>query len=157
MDTSERSSATWPDPLVQPVAARVARLLVQFWEELGQLPDLLGREEQLLCAAATARLRDIVIEMMLALNGIAYPQGTRHLNHYLGASQRAALEKTLAAPVAGGDAWLGQAVALVVIYRWYAPQLVARFDLAYPQAVEEATLAQLAAALPDWPLAIQTD
>jgi hypothetical protein len=135
----------------------VQQLLDNFWEILGLLPDLLQREEWLLCASECAELRDIVIEMMLALNGIAWPEGTRHLNHYLGESQREALNKTLLAPVAGSDSWIGQAVALLVIYRWYAPQLLAEHpQLIYPSAGEAATLADLAAALPDWPESITT-
>jgi hypothetical protein len=146
-----------PDPLSRPDPARVQQLLDTFWETLGLLPDLLQREEWLLCARGCAELRGIVIEMMLALNGIAWPEGTRHLNRYLGESQREALNKTLIAPVAGRDAWVGQAVALLVIYRWYAPQLLAEHpQLIYPSTREATILAGLAAALPDWPETITT-
>ena len=146
-----------PDPLSRPDPARVQQLLDNFWETLATLPDLLQRAEWLLCAHACAWLRGIVIEMMLALNGIAWPESTRHLNHYLGESQREALNKTLIVPVPGRDPWVGQAVALLVIYRWYAPQLLAEHpQLIYPSVREAATLASLAAALPDWPETITT-
>jgi hypothetical protein len=56
-----------------------------------------ARGEHLLCGQTIADARTIVLEMMLALNGIAYPAETRHLNTYLGASQRAAIEKHAAA------------------------------------------------------------
>lgn len=147
----------WPDALQPPESDRVAAVLMDFWRELAQLPEWIVGGEQLLCARCTGRLRHVVLEMMLALNGIAFPVSTRHLNRYLSDSQRAAIEKTLLIPAVDGDAWIGQAVALVVIYRWYAPQLVARFGLAYPQTAEDAALRRLVAELPDWPLAIQTD
>jgi hypothetical protein len=147
----------WPDDLVRPEPAHVAATLRGFWLELARLPDLLQREEHLLAAECTGVLRRSVLQLMLALNGIAYPTGTRHLNLYLGPSQRAALEKTLQAPAVGAESWLGQAVALVVIYRWYAPQLVAAYDLVYDDALEGATLAALQAQLPDWPQTITTD
>lgn len=131
----------WPDALMPPTHENVAQLLRSFWRELAHLPHLLARDEYLLAAACTAALRRCVLEMMLALNGIAYPLGTTHLNTYLGASQRAALEKTLLAPSAAAESWIGQAVALVVIYRWYAPQLVAAFALPYDEELEAATLA----------------
>ena len=95
--------------------------------------------------------------MMLALNGIQWPTGTRHLNGYLSASQRAALEKTLVAPEVSGESWIGRAVALVVIYRWYAPQLVEKFDLAYPHELENAVWTHLQQNIPDWPLSVTTD
>ena len=156
------TNPNWPDKLRRPEAGEVAALLQAFWQQLALLPDLVQREEYLLCAACTGELRQIVLRMMLALNGIAHPVQTRHLNRYLGASQRAAIEKTLAAPFVGAESWIGQAVALVVIYRWYAPQLAAAYEMAPAAAqsavaMEEETLALLQAALPDWPQTITTD
>lgn len=147
----------WPDELMRPTQANVAQLLRGFWLALARLPQLLERDEHLLAAVCTAALRQCVLEMMLALNGIAYPPDTAHLNTYLGASQRAAMEKTLLTPSVAAESWIGQAVALVVIYRWYAPQLVAAFSLPYDEELEAATLARLHADLPDWPSAITTD
>ena len=148
---------SWPDALKPAERSEVAQLLTDFWEQLALLPDLLERDEHLLCAACTGELHRIVLRMMLALNGIAYPVGTRHLNGYLSPSQRAAIEKTLVAPFVGAESWIGQAVALVVIFRWYAPQLAAAFDLPPAPELERATLAQLHQRLPDWPATITTD
>ncbi len=150
------SDHRWPDPLAPAQPEPIAGLLAAFWETLADLPEMIERGEHLLAAETTTALRATVLEMMLALNGIRRPNGTRHLNTYLGASQRAAIEKTLLAPAVAGESWIGQAVALVVIYRWYAPQLVDKYAVAYPQEAEEAALAALQR-LPDWPLAITTD
>lgn len=147
----------WPDPLCAPTAAAVEAHLCEFWQLLQRLPTLLQRQEHLLAEHLTTQLRGIIIEMMLALNGIQWPAGTRHLNGYLSASQRAALEKTLVAPIVSVESWLGRAVALVVIYRWYAPQLVEKFAVTYPQALEEEVWQLLQRELPDWPLTITTD
>jgi hypothetical protein len=147
----------WPDPLSRPEPTRIQWLLETFWRQLEALPDLLNRSEQLLAERCTATLRDVIIEMMLALNGIQWPTNTKHLNSYLGASQRAALEKTLAAPEVSADSWIGRAVALVVIYRWYAPQLVEKYQLTYPQALEAEVWAHLQSELPDWPLTVTTE
>jgi hypothetical protein len=146
----------WPDELQRSNPQQVEGLMRRFWQELAELPDLIARDEHLLCAMCTARLRSTVLEMMLALNGIAYPDGTAHLNTYLGQSQRAAIEKTLLAPLVDGDAWIGQAVALVVIYRWYAPQLAQAHGLAYDSDLEDRTLEHLRAQLWDWPESITT-
>ncbi|MFN8489568.1 MAG: hypothetical protein U0350_18435 [Caldilineaceae bacterium] len=147
---------TYPDPLTRPEPARIQSLLEAFWRQLNNLPDLLNRGEQLLAERSTAALRDQVIEMMLALNGIQWPADTCHLNSYLGASQRAAIEKTLVAPEVNTDSWIGRAVALVVIYRWYAPQLVEKYNLIYPEALETEVWVHLQAELPDWPLTVTT-
>lgn len=151
------SQGQWPDVLQVPSAEAVEANLGKFWQLLQPLPDLLQRQEHLLVEHLTTQLRGVIIEMMLALNGIQWPSGTQHLNGYLSASQRAALEKTLVAPTVSRESWLGRAVALVVIYRWYAPQLVEKFAVTYPQALEEEVWRLLQHELPDWPLTITTD
>ena len=55
-----------------------------------------------------------------------------------------------------GRRWVGQAVALVVLYRWYAPQLAERHSLLYPQMAEDTVLALLSAELENWPDRIST-
>lgn len=146
----------WPDPLEPPDPGRAAAALAEFWQTLARLPDLVNREEHLLAERTTAALREIVLELMLAMNGIRPPAQTGNLNAYLGASQRRALEKTLVALTPSAAAWIGRAVACVTIYRWYAPQIVERFGAPYPATVEAEVWAHLRAALPAWPAAITT-
>jgi hypothetical protein len=130
--------------------------LAQFWRELALLGELLAEDELLLAAESVARLRALALALMLALNGIARPAGTRRLNSYLGDSQRAALAKTLALPRVDTESIMAQAVALVVIYRWYAPQLVETLGCVYPTDQENATWATLTDVLPAWPQTITT-
>ena len=52
---------------------------------------------------------------------------------------------------------MGQAVALVVIYRWYAPQLVEKFGLTYPDQIEAQALAVMGDLLPTWPHCITSE
>lgn len=150
------TNTTWPDALRPADRDEVAQLLAEFWRQLALLPELLDREELLLAAVYVAELRRTVLCMMLALNGIAYPTQTRHLNRYLSASQRAAIERTLALPLLDADSLIGQAVALVVIYRWYAPQLSAAYRVPTADVLEQETLAALSQRLPAWPLSITT-
>ncbi|MCB0064464.1 MAG: hypothetical protein KDE19_20205 [Caldilineaceae bacterium] len=151
------NSNQWPDPLQRPPASHVATLLSTFWQQLDQLPDLLNRREYLLADQVTVKLRGIVLEMMLALNGIQWPKDTQHLNTYLSAQQRAAIEKTLVLPETSGEAWIGRAVGLLVIYRWYAPQLVEAYQVPYPQELEIRVWEKLQRELPDWPVSVTTD
>ena len=68
-----------------------------------------------------------------------------------------AIIAALTADARASFAEIGQAVSLVVIYRWYAPQLVAKHKLRYPQAEESAAWDALVAKLPTWPRKITTD
>jgi hypothetical protein len=154
------SKVRWPDALQPPQPAHIQALLDSFWTDLAVLADLLPREQFLLAAEQLHLLRQSILQMMLALNGIQRP-ATRDLNTYLSANQRAALEKTLLLPTVDhdewADAWIGQAVSLVVIYRWYAPQLVSKLHLRYPHAQEKAAWDALVADLPSWPQEITTE
>jgi len=147
----------WPDQLQRPDAVDVAESLATFWQLLAQLPDLLNRHEYLLADQLTYQLRSTVLDMMLALNGIQWPSKTHHLNSYLSEQQRAAIEKTMILPATSVEGWIGRAVSLLVIYRWYAPQLVEKFGVDYPQLLETRVWQQLQDELPDWPLTVTTD
>lgn len=155
--SNDSNAHSWPDPLEAPDPARVKLIFDLYWKELDGLPTLIHANENLLAEALTTRLRNLVLEMMLALNGIAFPQNTSNLNAYLGDSQREAIEKTLVADSAGSDTWIGRAVALTVIYQWYAPQLVETYSLGYPHELEQQVRANLIAELPQWPQTITSE
>src|SRR5688572_1813040 len=154
------SEARWPDLLLPPQPAHMQDLLDTFWTELAVLADLLPRQQFLLAAEQLHSLRQIILQLMLALNGIQRP-ATRDLNTYLSANQRTVLEKSLLLPSVEYAAWtdifIGQAVSLVVIYRWYAPQLVAKHNLRYPLTQEQAAWESLLESLPTWPQTITSE
>lgn len=147
----------WPDKLNAPIPVTVQQMLVDFWQTQRTLADQLARGELLLVANTIYELRTIVLSMMLALNGIERPIATRHLNGYLSENQRRVLEQTLKLPSVDADGWIGQSVALTVIYRWYAPQLVERHHLVYPQVLEDEVWTELRNTLPSWPAKVTTD
>jgi hypothetical protein len=154
------SKPRWPDLLQPPDPIHIQELLDTFWTELALLADLLSREQFLLASEQLHNLRQIILQMMLALNGIQRP-ATNDLNTYLSHNQRTALEKTLLLPnvdhVSQADGWIGQAVSLVVIYRWYAPQLVTKYGLSYSLELEKRAYQTLLKLLPTWPQEITTD
>jgi hypothetical protein len=121
---------------------------------------LLPRQQILLAGEQLHSLRQIILQCILALNGIQRP-ATRDLNTYLSVNQRMALEKTLLQAAGENQSWteiyIGQAVSLVVIYRWYAPQLVAKHNLRYPLTQEQAAWESLLESLPTWPQTITSE
>jgi hypothetical protein len=142
--------------LEAPDAASVEVALAYFWELLSYLPAALNRREWLAAAHLLERSRQTLVDLVIALNGARRPPSLARINPYLGPAQLEAFEKTL--PVAQPDpsAWIGQAVALVVLYRWYAPQLVEIYALRYPATLERTALALLSAEVAGWPAMIQT-
>lgn len=153
----------WPDSLEAPDTPYVQQLLTGFWAILARLPDLFARSEIVLLHTAIAELRRQIAAMMLAANGIRYPDDTRRLNLYLGESQRIALEKTVDLPPSESlettrrESPLAQALALVVIYQWYAPQLYRTYGAQIPSTTQSRILAHLHATVPFWPATIHTD
>lgn len=131
--------------------------LRSFWLELADLPAVVNRQEHLAAVSLLDRARNHLVNLIVAVNGARRPPSTTRVNQYLGPSQRDALEKTLVCPSPSPDAWIAQAVALIVIYRWYAPQLREHIPQeAEPTRLEETVLALLAAEIDGWPARITT-
>ena len=150
------------DALGPPDAEAVGAQLARFWILLAQLPAILGRQENLAAHALLGQLRSLLIDLVVALNGVRRPQAAARINQYLGPAQREAFEKSLGAGRAlpggrpGNASWIGQAVALVVLYRWYAPQLAENYATPYPQPAEETVLNLLRTQVDGWPAEITT-
>ena len=147
-------------PLSPPDRHAIGAQLAQFWLLLAQLPAVLERREDLAAHALLAEMRALLLDLVVALNGAARPRSTARINQFLGPRQRDAFEKTLdmgrSGPGSPRASWIGQAVALVVLYRWYAPQLCEIWPEPYPQQAEDTVLALLHAQINGWPAAIET-
>ncbi len=92
--STPKHGRVWPDPLTAPDPDDVDEWLATFWHRLRRLTEILGQDrsrhaeaadlpsgdENLLAIECLADLRAMVIDMMLALNGIARPAQTVHLN-----------------------------------------------------------------------------
>ena len=146
-----------------PDSSTVDRQLGQFWLQLARLPAVLNRQEILAAHALMTELRTILIDLVVCLNGASRPHARARINQFLGEAQREAFERSLgnsqpALPPAseGSTNWIGQAVAMVVLYRWYGPQLAELHDLSYPQPLEDTVLALLHAEIQGWPAYIST-
>ncbi len=149
-------------PLGQPDPDLVRAQLVQFWLLLAQLPAVLARQENLAAHALLADTRALLLDLVVALNGAARPRTTARINQFLGPEQLHAFEKGMGMGPTSSErgspnsSWIGQAVALIVLYRWYAPQLSEIFRAPYPQQAEDTVLALMRARINGWPAVIET-
>lgn len=146
-----------------PDAGTVEMQLGRFWLLLARLPAAVRRGEQLAAHLLLTEIHALLIDLVVSLNGGSRLQTKSRINQYLGPAQREAFEKSLGLgqsgrqkSAGGGAKWIGQAVALVVLYRWYAPQLTEKYSLRYPQMAEDTVLALLSAELENWPDRIST-
>jgi hypothetical protein len=145
----------WP-ALRPPDRDALISSLAYFWVPLSRLPAVLNRGEHLAAAQLIVDARRTLIDLVVALNGVGRPPSPARINPYLGPAQLEAFEKTLPAKTVEVATWIGQAVALIVLYRWYAPQLVEIYAVPYPTALERTVLALLSAEIDGWPALIQT-
>jgi predicted nucleotidyltransferase len=145
----------WP-ALLPPDRDALISSLACFWMPLSRLPAVLNRGEHLAATQLLVDARRVLIELVVALNGAGRPPSPARINQYLGPAQLEAFEKTLPAKTLDPATWIGQAVALIVLYRWYAPQLVEIYTVPYPAALERTVLALLSAEIDGWPALIQT-
>jgi len=146
------SLPTWPP--VDPLSVRAG--LADFWHFLTHLPAVVNRGEHLAAATLLANARAALIDLVVALNGATRPASPTRINPFLGPAQQDAFEKTLCLPAVHSENWIGQAVALIVLYRWYAPQVVEMYTLDYPTRLEETALALFSVEVPGWPARITT-
>lgn len=145
----------WP-ALRPPDRDALIASLAYFWIPLSRLPAVLNRGEHLAAAQLLVDARRTLIDLVVALNGAGRPPSPARINPYLGPAQLDAFEKTLPAKRVDAATWIGQAVALIVLYRWYAPQLVEIYAVPYPTVLERTVLALLSAEIDGWPALIQT-
>ena len=143
-------------PLQKAEAPAVQVALVGFWQQLAHLPAAINRQEHLAALALLQQARLHLTDLVVALNGASRPPSPARINPYLGPAQQEAFEKSLHQTPDFAESWIGQAVALIVLYRWYAPQLVEIYNLTYPTALEETVLALLSAEVSGWPARITT-
>lgn len=156
---TDRKQAAIAPPDVEAVDTNLGR----FWLLLARLPAVLGRQEQLAAHLLLTEMGTLLIDLVVSLNGGSRPQTKARINQYLGQAQLEAFEKSLGlrksmwrGELDSGANWIGQAVALVVLYRWYAPQLAEKHSLTYPRLAEDCVLTYLKAELKNWPAHIRT-
>lgn len=142
-------------------ADRVHTDLRGFWLLLARLPAAVNRDEHLAALHLLSQARMTLVDLVAALNGVTRPDTPLRINRFLGPAQREAFERsaTLTAGLSA-QSWIGQAVALLVLYRWYAPQLIEMYALTEQQPrlarLERSILAHLSAQIDGWPARIQT-
>lgn len=155
---TSRLQANWT-----PDSRLIESQLGRFWLLLARLPGVVGRQEQLAAHMLLTEMHALLIDLVVTLNGGSRPHTNSRINQFLGPAQREAFERSMGLRPSGrqkrisdGATWVGQAVALVVLYRWYAPQIAQKHSLRYPQLAEDSVLALLSAELENWPARIST-
>ncbi len=146
-----------PAQLRVPDASYIEALFATYWSTLEAIAELLAAGELVVAEERVTSLRGTIVGMMLAANGIQRPTFKAQINEYLGESQRIALEKTLVAQGMARESIVGRAVALTVIYQWYAPQVVERYGVVEPRVEVQHALQRLAEVVPEWPISIGTE
>lgn len=157
LPAAQESLLQMPGARLEPAEASAVQAgLISFWQRLAHLPAALNRQEHLAAVALIQQARTHLTDLVVALNGATRPNTPARINEFLGPAQQDAFEKSLGQSESLDESWIGQAVALIVLYRWYAPQLVEIHKLVYPTALEETVLALLSAEVSGWPARITT-
>lgn len=164
MDSVDRTSLTSKQqPNWTPDSRLIESQLGRFWLLLARLPAVVRRRERLAAYLLFTEMQTLLLDLVVTLNGGSRPPTNSRINPFLGPAQREAFERSMGLRpssrqkrVGDGATWVGQAVALVVLYRWYAPQLAQKHSLRYPQKAENAVLALLSTELQNWPASIST-
>jgi hypothetical protein len=121
-----------PIPAIEP-------LIVEFLRVLGLAPVAFGREEWLVVQQGIELLRNMLIELIRAEQGVSRAdRGAKRLNEFLTAEQRALLEG-LDPPATRREALLAANGTLARLFLARARPLAARAGVPWPEALEAAT------------------
>ncbi|HUO89118.1 MAG TPA: hypothetical protein VMU08_08085 [Rhizomicrobium sp.] len=146
-----RSGTGPPHAERKPYAATpdaVLKLVNEFLRVIGLGPVGLGRGEYLVALTGIEFLRRMTIDLMLEENGVGPAErgGALRVNVFLTEDQRRALE-SLPPVAADRESLLAADRALAAVFLPRARALAAKIDMAWPDALEQATRRHLKAEL----------
>jgi predicted nucleotidyltransferase len=136
----DRAPPLQPDAPYQTAPDAVLKLVQEFLRVLGLLVGAMGRQEYELSLAGLALMRGMTMDLMLAENDVSPAKrgGALRRNPLLTSEQREALA-SLPPQSASRESAIESNRALAAIFLPRAKRLAARVEMAWPQALEDAT------------------
>jgi hypothetical protein len=136
----ERAARPAPSP------QRLLWQIEEFLRILGLLPLAMGRAEYFNSVTGLFFLRNLIVDLLVAETDAPHRGGALHLNRLISAEQKAAL-MALPPLIAERDALIAAYLAHAALYLPRARRMAARLGVDWPERLEAATWAHLAATL----------
>ncbi len=134
--------------LSQPeAAAELERAIPEFWRCIAMLPVPLGRDEKLIGAAGNFLILLLLTDVLSVQSGIRKDRGVKALNSFLPPDYRRLAEDATSLPALTRENLARFQLRLAQIMQEHAPTICARWNVDYPQALEDAALRYVASEL----------
>ncbi len=146
---AQEGALTWkPNPgsvLSQAeAAAELERAIPEFWRCVAMLPVAIGRDEKLIGAAGNFLILLLLTDVLCVQSGIRKDRGVKALNGFLSPDLRRLAEDATCLPALTRENLARFQLRLAQIMQEHAPGICARWNVDYPQSLEDATLGYVA-------------
>lgn len=146
---AQDGALTWkPNPGTElsqaEAAAELERAIPEFWRCVAMLPVALGRDEKIIGAAGNFLILLLLTDVLCLASGVRKDRGVKALNGFLPARFRQTVEEAIALPELSRAELARTQLRLARLMQEHGPAICARWQVDYPQALEEAALGYVA-------------
>lgn len=131
-------------PLAPPtsgeVAAKLAYLVPEFWRCIAMTPVIVGRGELIAGFQGVIIEIGLLIDMLILGSGRQRDRGAKAINHLLPVDVRTEIEKALHLSILDHAQLAAIHLRLAALMQVHGPILCARWEVAYPQELEDAVM-----------------
>lgn len=133
-----------PAPSPQLTRDEVARqldwLIPEFWRCIAMVPVVWGRQERIVGVTGAMVEIQVLTDVFIAGAGVRNDRGAKARNDFLPPALRQAVESALYLPELSDDALVQLHLRLAKLMQEHGPVLCARWQIPYPQEIEDAAL-----------------
>lgn len=126
------------------VARQLGWLIPEFWRCIAMLPVGIGRQERIVCITGAMVEIQVLTDAFIAGAGVRNDRGAKARNDFLPTELRAAVEAAISLPDLSDAALIQLHLRLARLMQQHGPILCARWQIPYPQEIEDAALRYVA-------------
>ncbi|MEZ4634364.1 MAG: aminoglycoside 6-adenylyltransferase [Caldilineaceae bacterium] len=134
------------------VTRQLEWLIPEFWRCIAMLPVVWGRGERIVGVTGAMVEIQVLTDVFIAGAGVRNDRGAKARNDFLPADLRAAVESAIYLPELTDDALVQLHLRLARLMQQHGPILCARWQIEYPQQIEDTALNYVRQFVDDVPL-----
>jgi hypothetical protein len=126
------------------VAAKLTYLVPEFWRCIAMLPVVIGRSELIAGCQGLIVEIGLLVDLLILGNGQQKDRGAKAINHLLPADVRQQIEEALHMPILNPTQLSAGHLSLAALMQVHGPILCERWEVEYPQGLEDAVMEYVA-------------
>lgn len=122
------------------VVRQLEWLIPEFWRCIAMVPVVWGRQERIVGVTGAMVEIQVLTDVFIAGSGMRNDRGAKARNDFLPPELRQAVESALYLPELSDDSLVQLHLRLAKLMQEHGPVLCARWQIPYPQGIEDAAL-----------------